>query len=396
MNRILLVDDEAQIINSLQRAFFDTDYEIFTADNAAAALELLETQDIELIISDIRMPMMDGYEFLKQVKKKYPKILRVIMSAYFDEQVIIEALTDNVAKHYILKPWETSALLNCIDKLLETQRKLDAIKLLTLFNNIGDFPTIQTSYRRIHGLIDNDASMITIANEIEKDFAISTKLLQVVNSAFFGVKTGSIHHATKILGLQNITNLVLTTSIINAVRVFHLSKDLYELFWNHALITSGILSFIYSKFLAKKLPDAALSAGLLHNIGIFAEAKLLKDQAGAIYSKATPQLLNLLDIERDLMTVTHQDIGGYLLNWWDLPFPIIEAALFHHTPFDSAVVNTELVQSVHIAQYLAWSVLKKQPLTPFFPETYDALGIDQEQLMRCIAEENWLQNKRPI
>jgi HD-like signal output (HDOD) protein len=390
MSSILFVDDEIPVLHSLARAFFDADYVIITADSAAKALRLMETQEIDIVVSDIRMPVMDGYAFLSQVKQKYPKTLRVMMSAYCDEQDTIRALTGNIVKHYILKPWSNDELLSCIDRLVATQRMLNSPELLKLFNGIDEFPTISESYHRIQALIYENASIKRIANEIEKDFAISTKLLHIVNSAFFGVKTGSIHQAAKVLGLQNISSVLRTTVVMNTIGFFRIAKPDYEMLWTHALATNTILSFIYKTFLHKKLPETAMTAGLLHNIGFFALAQLVSSEVMNLTRQHNPEDKNLLVLEKQYLSLTHQEVGGYLLSWWDLPFPIVESALFHHQPFEPSIVNTELVKAVHIAQNYAWEAVQRQSVTPFFAEAFEALGINKEEFEARFMDVNLL------
>ncbi|MFZ5968754.1 MAG: response regulator [Bacillota bacterium] len=119
--RILLVDDEIHILKSLTRVFIGTDYQIFTANSGADALSILRNQEVDLIVSDMRMPNMDGYELLYKVKIDYPDILGVILSAYADEKLIFRALQQNIAKHYIPKPWENDKLIKLIDQIFKTE-----------------------------------------------------------------------------------------------------------------------------------------------------------------------------------------------------------------------------------------------------------------------------------
>lgn len=387
MRRILLVDDEKQILQSLTRAFFETDYDIYTAGSGAEALELLQTQEVDLVISDMRMPFMDGYELLRQIKTKYPKVIRVIMSGYSEERTIIKALVRNIAKIYILKPWNNEKLLQYVEQLFVTEDILNSNQLLALINGIEEFPTLPESYQRILTLIQDEANMKIIADEIGKDFAISSKLLQVVNSAFFGVKTGSIHQVVVFLGLQNITSLILSTSIITASNDFHIDAQDYKLLWSHALHTNVILSFLYEKFLHKNLPETALSAGLLHNIGLVIADKLKITNFFAAIRRSHEEPVNVLDMELEELLVTHQEVGAYLLSWWELPFPIVEAALYHHRPFDPNIVHSELVASVHIAQKYAWELLGEKGLTPFYPEVFDLIEVSQAEFEQGLAEE---------
>jgi len=111
MKKILIVDDEVQILKAMSRLFMEKDYEIYTAENGMSALTLLANTEIDLIISDMRMPLMNGNELLSTVKEKYPKIIRIILSGYADEKSMFKALLHNVAKLYIFKPWKNAELL---------------------------------------------------------------------------------------------------------------------------------------------------------------------------------------------------------------------------------------------------------------------------------------------
>lgn len=118
--RILFVDDEIQILKSLTRAFINTDYQIFTANSGADALSILKNQEVDMIVSDMRMPDMDGYELLYKVKNDYPEIKRVILSGYADEKLIYKALQQNIAQHYVSKPWKNDKLIELINQIFKT------------------------------------------------------------------------------------------------------------------------------------------------------------------------------------------------------------------------------------------------------------------------------------
>ncbi|MEL7656810.1 MAG: HDOD domain-containing protein [Bacillota bacterium] len=385
MKKILIVDDEVQILKSLSRLFFETDYEIYVAENGEDALELLKEMEVNLVISDMRMPLMDGYELLSRIKAEHPNIIRIILSGYAEEASVFKAILHNIAKYYILKPWSNDDFLEHIRQIFETEDLLKSKDLLLLINNIEKLPTIEASYQRILNMIDRDEDTGYISSEIEKDFAISTKLLQIANSAYYGVQTGSVKHATVYLGLQNLKSLIFSTSIINSFDS-DLSPDYFNVnsMWEHALLTNKIMHYIYGVFLGKKLSDEASSAGLLHNIG----SLILMQNYHKIYvpmmKKARDESLNLLELEREAFQVTHQEAGGYLVSWWELPFPIVEAALFHHRPLDPCVMNKEIVACVHIAQHYAWLQMKTPIVTEFYPEVFEMLGISMEEFEEAI------------
>lgn len=379
MKRILFVDDEVQILKSLSRLFLDTEYDVRTADSGENALKVLESEDIDLIVSDMRMPFMDGYQLLNIVRNKYPKILRIILSGYADEKIVHKALLYNICKIYIMKPWNNESLIKLIDNIFQTEKMLTNKDLLQLINNLEQLPTIHASYQRVIAMIEKDEEITEISREIERDPSISIKVLQIANSAFYGVKTGSVKQAVTYLGLQNIRSIVLTTSIMDTLGVSGIGMDYLEKLWKHAFLTNRILHYIYEKCLHKKIPDTFSSAGLLHNIGIIFMLKSFSGNYLKLMKRAEIQKLDLIDVEQVEYKATHQETGGYLLQWWDLPFPIVEAALFHHKPLDENIVNTELVICVHISQKYAWEIMKGPQLTRIYPEVFERIGLLQDE-----------------
>lgn len=114
--RLLIVDDETSILKSLTRTLAGEDLYILTAQSGTQALLLLESQPVDLIISDQRMPHMSGIEFLTQAGQKYPDIISMMLTAYADIEVAIQAINDIGIYKFILKPWEEYDLKMTIDK----------------------------------------------------------------------------------------------------------------------------------------------------------------------------------------------------------------------------------------------------------------------------------------
>ncbi|NWC11734.1 response regulator [Pseudomonas agarici] len=109
--RVLLVDDEASILNSLRRLLRGQPYELFLADGGAQALEIMAQQPIDLIISDARMPNMDGATLLARVHQLYPSTLRILLTGYADMDMMIKAINEGQIYRYISKPWNDEELL---------------------------------------------------------------------------------------------------------------------------------------------------------------------------------------------------------------------------------------------------------------------------------------------
>jgi CheY-like chemotaxis protein len=289
MRRILIVDHDIKILNVMSKAFRAADYEVVTADSGFSALEILEIADVDLVISDLRLPLMDGYELLSKIKELHPDVIRIIMSSYIEESSVFKAIV----------------------QIFETEDILKSNDLLLLINSVEKLPTIETSYQKILSMIERDVDTGQIAAEIEKDFAISSRLLQIANSAYYGLRTGSIKHATVYLGLQNLKSLIYSTSILNSYRSGseHDQQRVQNL-WTHALLTSKLLHYIYEVFLNKKLPETAYSAGLLHNVGTLILIQSRFEDYTKAVDKASPKTLNMLALEQETFRVTHQEAGG--------------------------------------------------------------------------------------
>lgn len=352
---ILFVDDEKQILSALSRLFFRSEYKIFTAESGEQALAILESEEIALIVTDMRMPSMDGYQLLMNVKERHPTVLRIILSGYADKEIVFKALSKNLAKLYLFKPWDNKELKSIIDKIFEIGKILKSKSILNVINNIEDIPMRMNTYNDLCNLINQNADMKDIASVIEEDPGISAKVLHIANSAFYGAKTGSISQATIYLGLINVQNIVLAASIFENHIIESEVSQYIETIYKHSCLCNKLFVILYEKLLGKKLPDIYSSCGLLHDIGKMILIYNFTDEYLNILNCMKSKVdNNLIDVEMQVFSATHQEIGGFLLDWWELPYPIVETVLFHHQPLNDNVIDKELVSIVHIADYLSW------------------------------------------
>lgn len=386
MKKILIVDDEVQILKALVRLFMDSDYDVVTSEGGAEALKILEQQQFNMVISDMRMPYMDGYELLSKVKELYPKTVRIILSGYSDEKVVFHALQKNIAKLYVFKPWKNNELIKIVTQLLETEDILNNSNLLKFINNIENLPTIKTNYQRIINLIKDDTDISSISSEIERDISISAKILNVANSAFYGSKTGSVKQAVSYIGLQNTKKLVIATSIIDTMSEQREAGGMIKNIWTHSFLSNKLLAFLYEKHLNKRIPELYTSAALLHNIGDVFFLKYFYEEYVNLLFKAKTQKENISKLEKEAFTVSHNEAGAYLLGWWEFPFPLVETALYHHNPLDSKVINKELLCAVHIVTKYAAEMLGYQWTEGFDLCTFDFLNISKNDFEASIVE----------
>lgn len=125
---LLFVDDEANILSSLKRLFRPLGYRIFTAESGAAGLEIMEQEAIDLVVSDMRMPEMNGAQFLEKARQKKPDAVRILLTGYAEMESTIEAINKGKIYRYISKPWEDNDITLIIRHALQ-QKQLEREKL---------------------------------------------------------------------------------------------------------------------------------------------------------------------------------------------------------------------------------------------------------------------------
>ncbi len=125
---LLFVDDEANILASLKCLFHPGGYSIFTAESGAQGLEIMQREDVDLVVSDMRMPGMNGAEFLEQVNARWPETVRILLTGHAEISATIDAINKGHIYRYISKPWEDSDIVLSI-KLALQQKQLEQEKI---------------------------------------------------------------------------------------------------------------------------------------------------------------------------------------------------------------------------------------------------------------------------
>lgn len=354
MIRILFVDDEVQILEGLERMMWlrRREWEMAFAPGGQAALQILEACPFDVIVSDMRMPEIDGAALLEIVRERYPNVLRIILSGYTELEAAYRAVP--VAHQFLLKPCEPDALCAAIQRATSLVTVLKSKMLVALVGSVRDLPSLPrtcTDLRRL--MADPNATIDQIADVAEQDVAISAKVLQLVNSAFFGAarEITDMRTAVSYLGMAVLQNLVLTVEIF---RMFQSKKSIpgfsIEAFHEHSQLTAKIASGIGR---SAGLPDAVVVAALLHDIGKLVVAEKSPDHFGRAIEGSQLSRKPLFAIEQELIGVSHAEVGAYLLSLWGLPSLIVEAVAHHHHPDRVPLDKLDMVSAVYLANHLA-------------------------------------------
>ena len=157
---ILCVDDEASILRSLQRLFHRKTYQVLVAESAQQALLLLQKYSVNLIISDMRMPEMDGVQLLQQVAQLTPETYRIIISGYADFESTVDAINLGKIHNFINKPWNNNELVSAVEYGLEKIR-------------------LRRENKRLRAIVEKQNAQLTLwNNELEDKISLRTKQIR--------------------------------------------------------------------------------------------------------------------------------------------------------------------------------------------------------------------------
>lgn len=253
--------------------------------------------------------------------------------------------------------------------------------------NIKDLPTLPSVYFKLNQLLkDKQASIEKVAHVIELDPAMSSRILRLVNSTFYGVRSASnsISHAVMILGFNAVKNAVVSVAILDTFSY----KDRYENFditefWRHAVSVA-----VLSKQLAERsrlvAPEDAFITGLLHDIGKIIISKYFKEDFGKVWKTMQEKKYSFADAEQEVASIDHVQIGAYLVRKWQLPEPIIQAIAGHHYYLSSSE-STGMVESLMLADALSNSGYQINPDDYVFEN-----HIEKVLKPLMIKSDNWL------
>jgi putative nucleotidyltransferase with HDIG domain len=323
----------------------------FAADGPAA-LELLAREPYDVIVSDMRMPGMDGAALLAIVCERHPAVVRIIMSGYSELEASVRAVP--VAHQFLAKPCESAVLRRSLD---QQSRMVDRFASRTVAELVGSLRAVPAAPRSYHSLCDAltaaHASIDRVADIVANDVGLSARTLQLASSAFFGRSrtVSDIRTAVKNLGSDIFGQLVGTADIF---RGFEPSTPVtgfaIERFQQHGHLTGAI-----AERLALPAHDAGLwlVAGVVHDVGKLVLADREPDRFGQAQATAQAQQRPAHVVEAEVFGLSHAEIGAYLLSLWGLPNAIVEAVANHHHPARASDDAREIASAIHLANILA-------------------------------------------
>lgn len=231
---------------------------------------------------------------------------------------------------------------------------MDEQQFLTKLDRIKDIPTLPTIVFELNKLLrDPDTSIKTVCDTIEKDQAITLKILKLVNSAFYGFqsKISDLRNAVALLGYNAVRNAIVSLSVINSFpkRVTLMDFDV-TVFWKHSLAVA-VTSKNIAQLSKKESPDNCFVGGLLHDTGKVILAQYFPELFESVWSTLQEEQISFYESERKTLPIDHARVGAHLAGKWQLPQGLVEAIRWHHD-FQSEIENANLVRNIYLANFI--------------------------------------------
>ena len=354
VKRILFVDDDVPVLEGLRARLrqMERRWAMTFVDSGARALEALERETYDVVVSDIRMPGMQGVTLLRTVSERWPAAVRIALSGYADAQQTLQLAP--IIHQFLSKPCESPVLEDAIERCLELQELLPEPALRAVVGRIHRLPASRGTYTKLQtAMAREDVPAREVAQIVASDTVVAAKVLQMVNSAFFrrGKRVTNMEQAVNYLGFNAVRSLVFSEEVFaqwpDRAGAPFLNLGKLQL---HAHETMGAVHALSERSL---IADDALLAALLHDIGYWILAHECPHRLESAYTLALEQQLPMHDAERLVMGASHAQIGAYLLGLWGLPPSVVEAIAYHHTPERLPEAKFEVLAALALAHALA-------------------------------------------
>lgn len=354
---ILFVDDELSILKSIRRLFLKSGYNIFLANSAKEGLEIIRTSNIDVVVSDVKMPEVDGLAFLRQVKENYPGIDRIVLSGFVEMDLVLRAIIKGIAFDYITKPWSNDVLVDKLNYVILMREQVNNPKIIENLNQVEILPKTESIYKELVDSLSSDESIEKIISIIKRDISITTKVMQLVNSAFYTKnKIGSLEQAVEILGIRGIKNIAYNSALnskidLNNVQIRDLEK------YNKLIVyTNNIFKNIYELYKNEPIPRELELIGLIPFIG---KVILLNE-----YFDRYQEIIELLmadihmsfweaQLKSKYTDFTYVELGAYFLNIWNFPISYFNIIYNFMTPHTAPNDIKEIIAILNLSKEYA-------------------------------------------
>ncbi|MFH1516166.1 MAG: response regulator [bacterium] len=355
--QLLFVDDEQNVLEGLKRMLRPMwhEWDMHFVNSGAKALELMDSQHFDILVTDIKMPEMDGAELLDRVKNLHPEVIRIVLSGHAEMSTVIKAMES--VHQYLSKPCEANILKETLLRTILLRKILKNEQLQAIVARITSLPSLPRLYSDLNNeLRCSNVSLKRISNIVARDLAMTTKILQLVNSPFFGLSRhiSDPEQAVIYLGIDTIKTMVLSIHIFNEFSSNSSVSFPIKSLWDHSLLVGSFSKKITQMETSNKyLGENAYIAGMVHDCGKLILAANFPDK----YQKALKihdiSDCAIIEAEKRVFSTTHAEVSAYLMGLWGMSDSIVEAVLAHHEPDKIASVGFSIATAVYVSNFIA-------------------------------------------
>ena len=354
MKNVMFVDDESRILDGIRRMLYleRKRWNMEFCLGGESALKTLESKPFDIIVSDMRMPGMDGSALLTKVREISPSTVRIILSGHTELEAAMRAIP--VAHRFLAKPCNAAVLRDTIERTCELQDVLSSPDIRRIVSGLSELPSPRTSLDDLtQALADPAVTIERLTQIIGRDIAMSAKVLQFANSAFFGASqtVTTVAGSVGYLGVETLRNLTLN---VKAFRAVEPHPAVPAIFWEElARHASRAAAIVATLPLDKESRDIAISAAFLHELGDLVVAGYMPETLVSVLSTSRERKCKTFEIEEQMLGFSHAEIGAYLLGIWGVPHSIVDAIANHHHPDRNAHTGLDPSAAVYVADLLS-------------------------------------------
>jgi HD-like signal output (HDOD) protein/ActR/RegA family two-component response regulator len=361
VKQILFVDDEVRVLQGLGRMLrvMQHEWEMTFLDDPRKAADLLEQQTFDAIVVHMRMPQLAGAALLAKARERRPGMARIVLSGQAEREAAVRSV--GLAHQFLAKPCDADTLRATVARACELRRLLAEAGLADTVCKLGKLPSLPRLYEAITTEMSREhVSLKRVASIIGQDLAMTAKVLQLVNSAFFGFgrRVANVDQAVSYLGMDVIRSLVVSHAAFAAFEASDL--EFFQDLWRHSSMTGALARFIAERESSDPtIHGEALQAGMLHDIGSLILAARLSDRYRKVRRRADSGEAPLVACEQAEFGCDHGRIGAYLMGLWGLSDRIVEAIAYHDRPAECAFRQIAPLTAVHAGSALILEAVGK-------------------------------------
>jgi HD-like signal output (HDOD) protein len=332
---IIFVDSDSNQLQSLQRTLreFKDNWQIHYAGDAEQALEIMRQTTVDIVVSETQLSGKQGSELLKEVQLHYPSTTRLLFSGQAMRTPAQEIV--HHAHQFIAKPCDSDQLIDILQRIFYLRSLLNNPSIEEMISSLGTLPSLPSTYQQMITTLQSDSATVKeIGTIVAQDIGMSAKILQMVNSAFFGLprRIASPEHAVTLLGIETVTNLALSAGIFSQLAPNVMDEFKLEQLWQHSMLVSRLVQRLsQAAGMDQQASQIPILAGLMHDLGKLLLATQDTEEYRRIKQQSERDSVPMYEVESESLWCNHATIGAYLMGLWGLPFSAVEAVALHHT-----------------------------------------------------------------